>query len=80
MTQKINADSPTPKKTNLVVQQPNTPVDSKLVDANTKFGFKLFQEVLKQEIKKSEAIVKEIRHNTLASPLEERLRAINPNQ
>ncbi|MEO8891214.1 MAG: serpin family protein [Coleofasciculaceae cyanobacterium] len=53
MNQKINADSPTPKKTNLVVQQPNTPVDSKLVDANTKFGFKLFQEVLKQDSKKN---------------------------
>lgn len=53
MTQKINADSQTPKKTSLVVQQPNTPVDSKLVDANTKFGFKLYQEVLKQDSNKN---------------------------
>jgi len=49
MTQKINADSQTPRNTSLALQQPNTPVDSKLVDANTKFGFKLFQEVLKQD-------------------------------
>lgn len=53
MTQKINADSQTPKKTSLVIQQPNTPVDSKLVDANTKFGFKLYQEVLKQDSNKN---------------------------
>lgn len=53
MTQKINADSQTPKKTSLVLQQPNTPVDSKLVDANTRFGFKLFQEVLKQDSNKN---------------------------
>lgn len=49
MTQKINADSQTPRNTSLALQQPNTAVDSKLVDANTKFGFKLFQEVLKQD-------------------------------
>jgi serine protease inhibitor len=53
MTQKINADSQTPKNTSLALQQPNPPVDSKLVDANTKFGFKLFQKVLKQDSNKN---------------------------
>lgn len=53
MTQKINADSQTPKNTNLVLQQPSAPVDSKLVDANTRFGFKLFQEILKQDSNKN---------------------------
>ena len=53
MAQKINADSQTPGESRLAVQQPNTLVDSKLVDANTKFGFKLFQEVLKQDSKRN---------------------------
>lgn len=53
MAQKINADSQTPGESRLALQQPNTPVDSKLVDANTKFGFKLFQEVLKQDSKRN---------------------------
>ena len=53
MTQKINADSQIPEESRLVVQQPNISVDSTLVDANTKFGFKLFQEVLKQDRNKN---------------------------
>ena len=53
MAQKINADSQTPGESRLALQQPNTAVDSKLVDANTKFGFKLFQEVLKQDSKRN---------------------------
>ena len=53
MAQKINADSQTPGEPRLALQQLNTPVDSKLVDANTKFGFKLFQEVLKQDSKRN---------------------------
>lgn len=53
MTQKINADSPIPKQTSLAVQQPSTPVDAKLVEANTRFGFKLFQEVIKQDTNKN---------------------------
>lgn len=53
MTQKINADSQIPEESRLIVQQPNISVDSTLVDANTKFGFKLFQEVLKQDRNKN---------------------------
>ena len=58
MTQKIDAldsfrKSQTPKDTRVMAQLPNRPVNSKLVDANTKFGFKLFQEVLKQDSNKN---------------------------
>lgn len=38
-----------PEKPDLIAQSPSQPVDSRLVDANTKFGFKLFSEVLKQD-------------------------------
>lgn len=47
MTQKIHADSPIPKHTMAI--QPDTTVDAKLVEANTRFGFKLFQEVTKKD-------------------------------
>jgi serine protease inhibitor len=53
MAQKINADSQIPRETRSAAQPPNTPVDEKFVDANTKFGFKLFKEVLKQDSKKN---------------------------
>lgn len=58
MTQKIDAIDPLPHsqkpgESHLTAQSPNTPVDSKLVDANTKFGFKLFSEILKQDSKKN---------------------------
>ncbi len=58
MTQKINAFGPLPKsqkpeEPRLTAQLPNPAVDSKLVDANTKFGFKLFKEVLKQDSQKN---------------------------
>lgn len=53
MAQKINADSQTPRNTSLALQQPSAQVDTKLVDANTQFGFKLFQEILKQDSKKN---------------------------
>jgi serpin B len=58
MAQKIDAldsfrNSQKPKDTRVMAQSPNRPVDSKLVDANTKFGFKLFQEVLKQDSNKN---------------------------
>ena len=54
MAQKINAldsfrEQQTPKDSRVMAQLPNPAVDSKLVDANTKFGFKLFQEILKQD-------------------------------
>lgn len=39
----------TPENPRLMAQSPNQTVDTKFVDANTKFGFKLFQEVLKQD-------------------------------
>lgn len=58
MTQKIDAIDPLPHsqkpgESHLTAQSPNTPVDSKLVDANTKFGFKLFSEILKQDSKQN---------------------------
>lgn len=58
MAQKIDAldsrpNSQKPENSRLMAQSPNRPVDSKLVDANTKFGFKLFQEVLKQDSNKN---------------------------
>ena len=58
MAQKIDAldsfrHSQTPKDARVMAQLPNRSVDSKLVDANTKFGFKLFQEVLKQDSNKN---------------------------
>lgn len=58
MTQKIDAIDPLPHSqkptdSHLTAQSPNTPVDAKLVDANTKFGFKLFSEILKQDSKKN---------------------------
>ena len=37
----------------LTAQTANAAVDSKLVDANTKFGFNLFSEILKQDSKKN---------------------------
>lgn len=42
-----------PEKSHVTAQLPNAPVNSKLVDANTKFGFKLFSEILKQDSKKN---------------------------
>lgn len=53
MAQKINANSPKPGESHLTAQSPNSPVNSQLVDANTKFGFKLFSEILKQDSKKN---------------------------
>lgn len=58
MADKINAFDPVqntqkPMEQSLMAQSPNRPVDAKLVDANTKFGFKLFQEVLKQDSNKN---------------------------
>lgn len=58
MAQKINAfdslrNPQKPEESGLMAQSPNRPVDTKLVDANTKFGFKLFQEILKQDSKKN---------------------------
>ena len=58
MAQKIDAldsfrNSQKQKDTRVMAQLPNRPVNSKLVDANTKFGFKLFQEVLKQDSNKN---------------------------
>jgi serine protease inhibitor len=59
MAQKIDArdsffqNSQTPRDSRVMAQSPNRPVDSRLVDANTKFGFKLFQEVLKQDSNKN---------------------------
>lgn len=54
MVQKIDALNPLPKPqtpgdSSLMVQSPNPSVDTKLVDANTTFGFKLFKEILKQD-------------------------------
>jgi len=42
-----------PENSTLTTQSPNRAMDSKLVDANTKFGFKLFQEILKQDSNKN---------------------------
>ncbi len=58
MAQKINAldslhNPQKPEESRLMAQSPNQSVDTKLVDANTKFGFKLFQEILKQDSKKN---------------------------
>jgi len=53
MAQKINANSPKPGEPPLTAQSPNPPVNSQFVDANTKFGFKLFSEILKQDSKKN---------------------------
>jgi serpin B len=57
MAQKINADplvnSQKPGRPALTAQSPNPPVNSQFVDANTKFGFKLFSEILKQDSKKN---------------------------
>ncbi len=58
MTQKIDAIDPLPHSqkpgdSHLTAQSPNIPVDAKLVDANTKFGFKLFSEILKQDSKQN---------------------------
>lgn len=59
MAQKIDArdsffqNSQKPGDSRVMAQSPNRPVDSRLVDANTKFGFKLFQEVLKQDSNKN---------------------------
>jgi serpin B len=53
MAQKINADSPLPGESRSAAQPPNIPVDEKFVDANTRFGFNLFREVLKQDSNKN---------------------------
>ena len=53
MAQKINADSPLPGESRSATQPPNIPVDEKFVDANTRFGFNLFREVLKQDSSKN---------------------------
>jgi serpin B len=53
MAQKINANSPKPGEPRLMGQSPNPVVNSQFVDANTKFGFKLFSEILKQDSKKN---------------------------
>ncbi|NEP59760.1 MAG: serpin family protein [Symploca sp. SIO2G7] len=54
MTHRLNAldsspNPPSPKNSPTAAQPPNLPVDEKFVEANTKFGFKLFSEILKQE-------------------------------
>ena len=54
MTHRLNAFDPfpnsqSPEESPTAAQLPNPAVDEKLVDANTKFGFKLFSEILKQE-------------------------------
>jgi serine protease inhibitor len=53
MTHKIGANSLKPGDSTLMAQSPNPTVDARLVDANTKFGFKLFNEILKQDSKKN---------------------------
>jgi serpin B len=53
MAQKINANSPKHGEPRLTAQSPNPPVNSQFVDANTKFGFKLFSQILKQDSKKN---------------------------
>jgi serpin B len=54
MTEKLNAlNSQKPEESPLTAQLPDPEVDSKLVDANTKFGFKLFSEVLKRDSNKN---------------------------
>jgi serine protease inhibitor len=59
MAQKIDArdsffqNSQKLRDSRTMAQSPNQSVDSRLVEANTKFGFKLFQEVLKQDSNKN---------------------------
>jgi serpin B len=59
MAQKIDArdsffqNSQKLRDSRTMAQSPNQSVDSRLVEANTKFGFKLFQEVLKQDNNKN---------------------------
>ena len=58
MAQKLNAfgsllNSQKPESPRLNAQLPNAPVDSKVVAANTKFGFKLYKEILKQDSNKN---------------------------
>lgn len=59
MAQKIDArdsffqNAQKPRDSRVMAQSPNRAVDSRLVEANTKFGFKLFQEVLKQDSNKN---------------------------
>lgn len=49
ISQKINAqNSPNPQKPELTTQQPNPSVNTQIVEANTKFGFKLFSEILQE--------------------------------
>ncbi|HBB32746.1 MAG TPA: proteinase inhibitor I4 serpin [Cyanobacteria bacterium UBA8803] len=54
MASKIDAlNSSKPGDPKIITQLPNPPVDTKLVEANTKFGFKLFSEILKQDSKRN---------------------------
>lgn len=58
MAQKLNAfgsllNSQKPESPRLNAQLPNASVDSKVVAANTKFGFKLYKEILKQDSNKN---------------------------
>ena len=58
MAAKTNAVAPLhnsekPEESRLMAQSPNALVDSKLVDANRRFSFKLFSEILKQDSKKN---------------------------
>jgi len=58
MAQKLNAfgsllNSQKPESPRLNAQVPNAAVDSKVVAANTKFGFKLYKEILKQDSNKN---------------------------
>ena len=58
MAQKLNAfgsllNSQKPESPRLNAQLPNAPVDSKVVAANTKFGFKLYKEILTQDSNKN---------------------------
>lgn len=53
LAQKLNAfdslNSQKPEEPHLTAQLPNQPVNPQLINANTTFGFKLFQEILKQD-------------------------------
>ncbi|MEQ9372369.1 MAG: serpin family protein [Coleofasciculus chthonoplastes F3-SA18-01] len=54
ISQKINAqNSSNPQKPELIAQQPNLSVDTQIVEANTKFGFKLFSEILQENSNKN---------------------------
>lgn len=58
VSEKTNALDPMPnseprKESISADQQPTLDVDTNLVDANTKFGFKLFSEILKQDTNKN---------------------------